>query len=107
MLETLLRRNSVVDRIVNAEALLARERYAFIPSSLGIFFLIIVRLLTELLRRIKEASVNETMYKIFHDLQRLKTTYQQSINQQRLFFISTDPLIDDLGTREYFFTILE
>ncbi|PKY55180.1 P-loop containing nucleoside triphosphate hydrolase protein [Rhizophagus irregularis] len=107
MLEMLLGRNSVVDRVVNAEALLARERYAFIPSSLGIFFLIIVRLLTELLRRIKEASVNETMHKIFHDLQRLKTTYQQTINQQRLFFSSTDPLIDDLETREYFFTILE
>ena len=39
---------------------------AFI-NSLGVFFLIIVRLLTELLRRIKEASINETMHKIAHD----------------------------------------
>ncbi|CAB5361128.1 unnamed protein product [Rhizophagus irregularis] len=79
MLETLVGRNSVVDHVVNVEALLAREHYTFIPYSLGIFFLII----------------------------RLKTTYQQSINQQRLFFISTDPLINNLDIREYFFTILE
>ncbi|RIA89999.1 hypothetical protein C1645_805971 [Glomus cerebriforme] len=107
MLTTLVQRNSVVDREVSVERLLSRERYSFIPSSLGIFFLIIVRLLTELLRRIKAASINETMHKIANDLQQLKTTYQQSIGQQQLSSTSTDPLINDLNTREYFFMILD
>jgi hypothetical protein len=75
--------------------------------SLGIFFLIIVRLLTELLRRIKEASVNEIMHKISHDLQRLKSTYQQNVEQQQPSPALTDPLVNNLETREYFFTILE
>ncbi|CAB5361031.1 unnamed protein product [Rhizophagus irregularis] len=63
MLETLVNRNSVKDNRVRVDTLLSRERYSFIPSSLGVFFLIIVRLLTELLRRVKEASVNETIRK--------------------------------------------
>ncbi|CAG8737471.1 10281_t:CDS:2, partial [Funneliformis mosseae] len=88
---TLVQRNSFADNQVSAEELLRKERYAFIPSSLGIFFLIIVRLLTEILRRIKEASINETMHKIADDLQKLKTQYQQSIQQQPLSATSTDP----------------
>ncbi|CAB4484431.1 unnamed protein product [Rhizophagus irregularis] len=105
MLETLVQRKSVADNRISIEILLRRERYSFIPSSLGIFFLIIVRLITELLRRIKEASINETMHKIASDLYRLKTIYQQSLEQQQ--FSSTDPLISNLETRKYFFTILE
>ena len=66
--------------------------------------MVIVRLLTELLRRIKEASINETMHKIANDLHRLKNTYQQSIEQQQS---TTDPLINNLQTRNYFFMILE
>ncbi|GBC05064.1 hypothetical protein RclHR1_00600027 [Rhizophagus clarus] len=105
MLETLVQRNSVKDNRVSAEALLSRERYLFIPSSLGVFFLIIVRLLTELLRRIKEASVNETMHNIANDLYRLKTEYQQSIETQQIS--SSDPLTSNLESRNFFFTILE
>ncbi|PKC62485.1 P-loop containing nucleoside triphosphate hydrolase protein [Rhizophagus irregularis] len=105
MLETLVNRNSVKDNRVSVETLLLRERYSFIPSSLGVFFLIIVRLLTELLRRVKEASVNETMYQIANDLYRLKTAYQQSLEEQQ--FSPTDPLISNLETRKYFFTILD
>jgi hypothetical protein len=67
--------------------------------------LIIVRLLTEILRRIKEASINETMHKIANDLYRLKTTYQQSLEQQK--FSSADLLISNLEVRKYFFMILE
>ncbi|RIA80711.1 hypothetical protein C1645_866307 [Glomus cerebriforme] len=107
MLEELMQRNSIKDNLVSAEELLSREPYSFIPSSLGIFFLVIVRLLTELLRRIKEASINETMRKIAHDLQRLMTTYKHSIEQQQLSFTSTDPLVNSLETRKYFFAILE
>ncbi|GES76034.1 P-loop containing nucleoside triphosphate hydrolase protein [Rhizophagus clarus] len=105
MLETLVQRNSVEDNRVSAEALLSRARYSFIPSSLGVFFLIIVRLLTELLRRIKEASVNETMHNIANDLYRLKTEYQQSIETQQIS--SSDPLTSNLESRNFFFTILE
>jgi hypothetical protein len=57
------------------------------------------------LRRIKEASINETMHKIANDLYRLKNTYQQSLEQQQ--FSLTDPLASNLETRKYFFTILE
>ncbi|RIA86554.1 hypothetical protein C1645_829115 [Glomus cerebriforme] len=45
-LEMLVRRNSVVDHQVSVEELLKQNRYSFIPYSLGVFFLIIVRLLT-------------------------------------------------------------
>ena len=59
-----------------------------------------------MLNRIKEASINETMHKIAHDLQRLKTTYQQSLEQQSSL-TSTDPLIRNLEIRKYFFIVLE
>ncbi|CAB5216785.1 unnamed protein product [Rhizophagus irregularis] len=106
MLETLVQRNSVKDNQVSMEELLSRDRYSFIPYSLGTFFLVIVRLLTEILRRIREASVNKTMHKIVCDLQRLKTIYQQSIQSIGPQQFS-DPLINNLETREYFFMILE
>jgi len=47
------------------------------------------------------------MHKIAHDLQELEVTYKQSIQQQQQFTILTDPLINNLETRDYFFTILE
>ncbi|GES84016.1 P-loop containing nucleoside triphosphate hydrolase protein [Rhizophagus clarus] len=107
MLETLVQRNSIEDYNVDVDTLLSHERYSFIPSSLGVFFLIIVRFLAELLRRIKEASTNETTHKIFQNLQELKAKYRRSIEQQLSFFISTDPLINNSDTREYFFTVLD
>ncbi|RIA88937.1 hypothetical protein C1645_739024 [Glomus cerebriforme] len=110
MLETLVNRNSVIDSRVSVEKLLSHERYTFVPSSLGIFFLVIVRLLKELLCRIKKASFNKTMHKIAHDLQRLKSTYQQSlqpIEQQQTLSAPIDPLINNLETRKYFFMVLE
>src|SRR5436305_15315842 len=45
------------------------------------------------------------MHKIAYDLQQLKTTYQQSLERQSLS--STDPLMTNLETRNYFFMILE
>ncbi|RGB25652.1 hypothetical protein C1646_771434 [Rhizophagus diaphanus] len=96
MLETLVQRNSLVDE----------EPYSFILTSLGIFFLVIVRLLTELLHRVKEETINETMCNIFRDLRRLKIDYQQSIEQQPSP-TSTDPLINNLETRKFFFDLLE
>ncbi|CAG8485482.1 12101_t:CDS:10 [Funneliformis mosseae] len=107
MLRTLVQRNSFVDNQVGVEELLRHERYSFIPTTLGTFFLIIVRLLTVLLRRIKEASINETMHQIARDLQDLKITYQQSIQQQLPSTNSTDPLINNLETRNFFFMILD
>ncbi|GBC01063.1 hypothetical protein RclHR1_04050006 [Rhizophagus clarus] len=105
MLEILVQRHSVVDNRVSAEMLLTRERFSYIPSSLGVFFLIIVRLLTELLRRVKEASINETIHNIANDLYRLKTAYHQSLERQQ--FSSTDLLTNNVESRKYFFTILE
>jgi hypothetical protein len=57
------------------------------------------------LRRIKEASINETMHKIANDLYRLKAMYQQSLEQQK--FSSTDQLTSNLEVRKYFFMVLE
>ena len=77
-------------------------RYSFLIIRLGIFFLIITRLL----RRIKEAPINETietMHKFAYDLQQLKATYQQSLEQQA----STDPLANNMEIRKFFFTVLE
>ncbi|GBC46709.1 uncharacterized protein OCT59_017758 [Rhizophagus irregularis] len=105
MLETLVQRNSVCDSRVSEDVLLLRERYTFIPSSLGIFFLVIVRLLTELLRRISDSSINEMMHNIANDLYRLKIMYQESIEQQQ--FALTDPLTSNLENRKFFFMILE
>ncbi|CAI2180938.1 10853_t:CDS:10 [Funneliformis geosporum] len=107
MMETLVQRNSVVDNQVSVETLLEHEQHSFIPSSLGIFFLIIVRLLAELLNRFREASINKTMHNIVYDLQRLKTTYQHSIQREPSSTISTDPLINNLETKNYFFMVLD
>ncbi|CAB4477601.1 unnamed protein product [Rhizophagus irregularis] len=104
MLETLVSRNYIVDNKVNVDRLFIEEPYSFIPPSLGIFFLIIVRLLTELLRRIKEASTNETMHNIVHYLQDLTAKYKRSLERP---LISRDPLIDNLEIRKYFFAILD
>jgi hypothetical protein len=76
-------------------------------NSLGLFFLIIVRLLTELLRRVKEASTNEIMYKIVRGLQELTAKYQRSLERRILITIPKDPLIKNSETRKYFFTTLE
>ncbi|PKC70238.1 hypothetical protein RhiirA1_502071 [Rhizophagus irregularis] len=107
MLETLVQRNSIEDCNVDVDTLLSHERYSFIPYSLGVFFLIIVRFLAEMLRRIRGASTNETMHKIFQNLQELKAKYRRSIEQPSSFSISTDPLINNSSTREYFFTVLD
>ncbi|RGB42061.1 AAA domain-containing protein [Rhizophagus diaphanus] len=104
MLETLVSRNSIVDINVDVDKLFKTEQYSFIPPSLGIFFLIIVRLLTELLRRIKEASTNETMHNIVRYLQDLTAKYKRSLERP---LISRDPLIDNLEIRKYFFAILD
>ncbi|PKB97933.1 hypothetical protein RhiirA5_432268, partial [Rhizophagus irregularis] len=105
MLEKLVQRNSIVDKYVSIDALLSHERYSFIPSSLGVFFIIIVRFLAELLRRIKEASADEIMQKITLNLRELTTKYHQTIEQQWSSLSSTDPL-NNSETRKYFFTIL-
>ncbi|GBC02767.1 hypothetical protein RclHR1_04800007 [Rhizophagus clarus] len=107
MLETLVDRNSLVDHFVSDDDLLLEFPYSFIPTSLGVFFLVIVRLVTELLIRIKETTINETMCNITRDLQRLKTAYQRSIEQQPPSPTSTDPLINNLETRKFFFDVLE
>ncbi|GBC00890.1 hypothetical protein RclHR1_00400004 [Rhizophagus clarus] len=104
MLETLVLRKSIEDRNVAVDGLFRDEPYSYIPPSLGMFFLIIVRLLSELLRRIKVASTNETMRKIVRDLQELKAKYQRSFE---FFPIPKDLLINNSEIRKYFFTILE
>ena len=90
MLEMLVERNSIADHTVSVEASLSRDqffiystlvsyhlwylttrysrymithKYIIITLSLWIFFLVIVRLLAELLRRIANASINERCIK--------------------------------------------
>ena len=43
------------------------------------------------------------MHKIAYDLQQLKATYQQSLEQQ----VSADPLANNMETRKFFFAVLE
>ncbi|CAG8568516.1 1267_t:CDS:10 [Funneliformis mosseae] len=106
MLNELVQRDSLMDNSITLDKLLARERYTFIPSSLGIFFLVIVRLLTELLCRIKEATLNETMHKVSKALQESLVYYRQLL-QQGFYSNTADPLIQNVETRKYFFQILD
>ncbi len=62
--------------------------------------------MTELLSRIKEASLNETMHKISTDLQKSMVIYQLLL-QQGHYTSSADPLVYDKETRKYFFQILD
>lgn len=57
------------------------------------------------MRRIREASIDEKMHEISNDIYRLKSIYQQSIEQQQFF--PTDPLTSNLENRKCFFMVLE
>ncbi|CAI2198328.1 8875_t:CDS:2, partial [Funneliformis geosporum] len=106
MLKELVQRDSIIDNSITVDALLMRQRYTFVPSSLGIYFLIIARLFTELLCRIREATLNEMMHRLSKALQQLLVNYQQRL-QQGLYSNSADPLIHNEETRKYFFQILD
>ncbi|CAG8508889.1 3900_t:CDS:10 [Acaulospora colombiana] len=103
-LQELVTRRDVTDQRVSQNELLADDPNAFIPTSIGQFFLVVVRLVKELLKRIKAASSNETVCKIAEKIRRLKDELYESFQQQ--LFIS-DPLTSDEKNRDYFFLILK
>ncbi|CAJ0878845.1 16385_t:CDS:10 [Entrophospora sp. SA101] len=59
--------------------------------SIGQFFLTLVRFINELLTRVKEASINESMYKVIERLENLKTSWKNSFND-RVTNEQNDPL---------------
>ncbi|CAG8476927.1 30534_t:CDS:10 [Gigaspora margarita] len=96
MLEILVQRNDIVDKKVNQFKLLEDDAIAFIPSSLCNVFM----------KRIKEASTNETMYKIVTKIEQAKKLWQDNL-QQDIRSTYDEPLASNIARREYFFTILD
>ncbi|CAG8458390.1 7466_t:CDS:10 [Acaulospora morrowiae] len=103
-LQVLVERRDVSDHQKNQNALLADDPDAFIPTSLGQFFLVIVRLINEFLRRIKSSSFDETIHQIAEKIERLKNEWHESLDQQ---VNASDPLANDTKCRDYFFLILD
>ncbi|CAG8561182.1 11716_t:CDS:10, partial [Acaulospora morrowiae] len=102
MLQELVKRQKISDQLVSQNELLIDDPHAFIPTSLGQFFLVIVRMINEFLKRIKNASYNETIHQIAEKLERLKDEWHESLVQQ----INSSDLFADIKCREYFFMIL-
>ncbi|CAG8837001.1 2702_t:CDS:2, partial [Racocetra persica] len=106
VLHLLVQRNDIVDKKVNQSTLLYDDANAFIPTSMGQFFLIIVRLCNVLMKRIKEASMTETMYKIVTKIEQAKNLWQNTL-QQEIGCTYNDPLASNVVLRKYFFTVLD
>ncbi|CAG8550528.1 6058_t:CDS:10 [Dentiscutata erythropus] len=106
MLETLVQRNDISDRRTNKSLLLDDDSSAFIPTSMGQFFLIIVRLCNEFMKRIKEASINDTMSKIVDRIEQAKRLWKNSLDQTTENVYS-EPLVSDIDRQKYFFMILD
>ncbi|CAI2169999.1 16548_t:CDS:2 [Funneliformis geosporum] len=106
-LDELVRRNSLQDRS-DKERLLNKDPNIFIPSTFGQPFLTLARFLNELLSRIKEASVNDTIHKIVHRLQSASNAWKDSLMAERQLKVqSEDALVSDLEKRRYYFEILD
>ncbi|CAG8532918.1 23815_t:CDS:10 [Gigaspora margarita] len=95
MLEILVKRNDIIDKKVNQSKLLEDDSIAFIPTSLCNVFM----------KRIKEASTNETMYKIVTKIEQIKKLWQNTL--QNIKSTYNEPLVSDFARREYFFIILD
>ncbi|RIA86082.1 hypothetical protein C1645_780424 [Glomus cerebriforme] len=107
-LDELVRRNSLQDRRVNKDKLLKNDPDIFIPSTFGQPFLILARFLNELLCRIKEASVNETVHKIVQRLQNASNAWKNSLlAEHQSSSGSEDALVSDPEKRQYYFDILD
>jgi hypothetical protein len=107
-LDELVRRNSLNDRKATNDRLLKNDPDIFIPSTFGQPFLILTRFLNELICRIKEASVNETVHKIVQRLQNASNAWKDSLLAERQSKSeSEDALVSDPEKRQYYFDILD
>lgn len=107
-LDELVRRNSLLDRSVDKDKLLKNDPDIFIPSTFGQPFLILARFLNELLCRIKEASVNDTVHKIVQRLQDASNAWKDSLLAERQSVSgSEDALVSHPEKRQYYFDILD
>jgi hypothetical protein len=107
-LDELVKRNSLQDRSMTNDKLLKSDPDMFIPSTFGQPFLIFARFLNELLCRIKEASVNETVHKIVQRLQNASNAWKDSLLSERQSRSgSEDALASDPEKRQYYFDILD
>ncbi|PKC17959.1 P-loop containing nucleoside triphosphate hydrolase protein [Rhizophagus irregularis] len=105
MLEILVQRNSVDDQRTPQNELLRDDPHSFFPTSLGQFFLVIVRLCSILLDRMRDAAVNDAMNDIIQRLEDAKLSWQNSFSTQQ--GNSNDPLYSNINRRDYFFFILD
>ncbi|CAG8526836.1 2633_t:CDS:10, partial [Gigaspora rosea] len=96
MLETLVERNDISDRKTNKSVLLDDDSSAFIPTSLC----------NEFMKRIKEASINDTMHKIVDRIEQAKKSWQNNL-QQTIENVYNEPLSSDIERQKYFFVILD
>ncbi|RHZ48435.1 hypothetical protein Glove_551g8 [Diversispora epigaea] len=106
MLEVLVHRNNIEDQKTNKAELINDDKNAFIPTSFGQFFLVIVGLINELLKRFKTASIEETMFEICEKLENLKNEWEDSFDKPTAA-LSSDSLATDKEQRKYFFTVLD
>ncbi|CAG8508580.1 12330_t:CDS:10 [Dentiscutata erythropus] len=95
-LDILVKRNDIVDKKINQSKLIEDDATAFIPTSLCNVFM----------KRIKETSTNETMYKIVEKIEQTKKLWQNTL-QQDIGSTYNEPLASNVVRREYFFTILD
>ncbi|CAG8587545.1 4956_t:CDS:10, partial [Diversispora eburnea] len=72
----------------------------------GQFFLVIVRLVNELLKRFKNASIEETMINIGEKLERLKNEWKDSFDNPTAE-LPSDPLATNDIQKQYFFLVLD
>ncbi|RHZ77953.1 hypothetical protein Glove_168g248 [Diversispora epigaea] len=107
MLEILVHRNNIEDQEVGKTELINDDKNAFIPTSLGQFFLVIVGLMNELLKRFKNASIDETIFNISENLENLKNEWKNSFDKPIVAALSSDPLATDKEQRKYFFIVLD
>ncbi|RHZ83153.1 hypothetical protein Glove_99g360 [Diversispora epigaea] len=105
MLEKLVHRNNIEDLQTNKTELIKDDKNSFIPTSFGQFFLVIVRLINELLKRFKSASIEDTMINISERLEKLKNEWKNSFDSPAAE-LSSDPL-EKSDVQEYFFLVLD
>ncbi|CAJ0905633.1 4526_t:CDS:10 [Entrophospora sp. SA101] len=105
MLEIIVQRKSIADKHTSQDELLKDDAISFIPTSIGQFFLVLIRFVNELLSRIKEASINESTFILAKNLENLKDLWKKSFNKSTNE--QNDPLISNDKGREFFFEILD
>ncbi|CAH1761849.1 12644_t:CDS:10 [Entrophospora sp. SA101] len=92
MLEIIVERNSLVDNRDAREIIFNDDPDSFIPTSIGQFFLVIVRLLNQLLKRFKNLSSDPIMFKVYDRLEVAITKWKSSFQSRTSIIDTHDPI---------------